>query len=182
MGIERQDVLQDLASCKERARIPEGNFGTRVITVLDGNLRGSRKIGCERNQRTVHVIKSSRSDVVNAEKFGEPVNVELKAGKIYSHLLLNGSKANESEKRRCGLTLRYCAAVALRGRRLTEHLWAADSHLLILPVRQSGNSSGAGEIDRKPLSVRTDINNRVPLPRQWLALDSPAKANSPRSA
>lgn len=51
--------------------------------------------------------------VVGAEGFGEPVNVELKAGEIsiHSDLLLHGSEANESSKRRCGLTLRYCPAL-----------------------------------------------------------------------
>jgi non-heme Fe2+,alpha-ketoglutarate-dependent halogenase len=50
--------------------------------------------------------------VAAAEQFGEPVNVELKAGEIsiHSDLLLHGSEANESRRRRCGLTLRYCAA------------------------------------------------------------------------
>jgi non-haem Fe2+, alpha-ketoglutarate-dependent halogenase len=46
------------------------------------------------------------------ERYGEPVNVELKAGEIalHSDLLLHGSEANTSARRRCGLTLRYCAA------------------------------------------------------------------------
>jgi non-haem Fe2+, alpha-ketoglutarate-dependent halogenase len=50
--------------------------------------------------------------VENAEQFGEPVDVELKAGEISIHndLLLHGSEANDSDRRRCGLTLRYCAA------------------------------------------------------------------------
>ena len=45
--------------------------------------------------------------VENAEQYGEPVNVELKAGEISIHtdLLLHGSNANPSPKRRCGLTL-----------------------------------------------------------------------------
>ncbi len=49
--------------------------------------------------------------VENAEEFGDPVDVELKAGEasLHSDLLLHGSKANESDRRRCGLTLRYCA-------------------------------------------------------------------------
>jgi hypothetical protein len=44
--------------------------------------------------------------------FGEPVNNVLKAGEIslHSDLLLHGSEANNSNRRRCGLTLRYCAA------------------------------------------------------------------------
>jgi ectoine hydroxylase-related dioxygenase (phytanoyl-CoA dioxygenase family) len=48
--------------------------------------------------------------VENAEDFGDVVDVELKAGQIslHSDLLLHGSKANDSDRRRCGLTLRYC--------------------------------------------------------------------------
>jgi ectoine hydroxylase-related dioxygenase (phytanoyl-CoA dioxygenase family) len=51
-------------------------------------------------------------EVENAERFGKPVDMELKAGEISVHadLLLHGSGANESDRRRCGLTLRYCAA------------------------------------------------------------------------
>jgi non-haem Fe2+, alpha-ketoglutarate-dependent halogenase len=50
--------------------------------------------------------------VAGVEKLGEPVDVELKAGEIsiHSDLLLHGSEANESSRRRCGLTLRYCPA------------------------------------------------------------------------
>ncbi len=55
--------------------------------------------------------------VSGIEKFGAPVNVELKAGEIsiHSDLLLHGSEANESNKRRCGLTLRYCPAIVRAG-------------------------------------------------------------------
>jgi non-heme Fe2+,alpha-ketoglutarate-dependent halogenase len=50
--------------------------------------------------------------VTGAEKLGEPVDVELRAGEIsiHSDLLLHGSEANRSTRRRCGLTLRYCPA------------------------------------------------------------------------
>src|SRR5205823_3705464 len=50
--------------------------------------------------------------VENAEQYGQAVNVELNAGEISMHsdLLLHGSEANRSDRRRCGLTLRYCAA------------------------------------------------------------------------
>jgi non-heme Fe2+,alpha-ketoglutarate-dependent halogenase len=50
--------------------------------------------------------------VENAEGIGAPIYVELKAGEaaIHSDLLLHGSEANRSSRRRCGLTLRYCAA------------------------------------------------------------------------
>ncbi|MCY2962793.1 MAG: phytanoyl-CoA dioxygenase family protein [Planctomycetota bacterium] len=48
----------------------------------------------------------------NPEQYGQPVDDVLKAGEIsiHSDLLLHGSEANESDRRRCGLTLRYCAA------------------------------------------------------------------------
>ena len=48
--------------------------------------------------------------VDNAESFGEIVPIELEAGEvsIHSDLLLHGSDANTSDRRRCGLTLRYC--------------------------------------------------------------------------
>lgn len=48
--------------------------------------------------------------VENAEDLGDPVDVILKAGEISMHsdLLLHGSEANASDRRRCGITLRYC--------------------------------------------------------------------------
>jgi ectoine hydroxylase-related dioxygenase (phytanoyl-CoA dioxygenase family) len=50
--------------------------------------------------------------VSGAEQFGHPIDVELEAGEIslHSDLLLHGSEANRSDRRRCGLTLRYCPA------------------------------------------------------------------------
>ena len=50
--------------------------------------------------------------IENVEQYGTPVDDVLKAGEasIHSDLLLHGSEANESDRRRCGLTLRYCAA------------------------------------------------------------------------
>jgi len=55
--------------------------------------------------------------VVGAENLGDPIDVELEAGEIsiHSDLLLHGSEANQSTKRRCGLTLRYCPAVVRAG-------------------------------------------------------------------
>lgn len=48
----------------------------------------------------------------NAEQYGAVVLDELRAGQfsIHSDLLLHGSEANNSNRRRCGLTLRYCSA------------------------------------------------------------------------
>jgi non-heme Fe2+,alpha-ketoglutarate-dependent halogenase len=49
--------------------------------------------------------------VENAEGIGAPIYVELKAGEasLHSDLTLHGSEANTSDRRRCGLTLRYTA-------------------------------------------------------------------------
>lgn len=46
----------------------------------------------------------------NAEQYGTVVVDDLLAGEVsvHSDLLLHGSDANESDRRRCGLTLRYC--------------------------------------------------------------------------
>ena len=48
----------------------------------------------------------------NPEQYGELAYNPLKAGQasIHADLLLHGSDANESDRRRCGLTLRYCSA------------------------------------------------------------------------
>ena len=63
---------------------------------------------------TYKLTEQDASNVLNqtvpdVEKYGEPVFVELKAGEaaIHSDLLLHGSDANTSDRRRCGLTLRY---------------------------------------------------------------------------
>ena len=71
---------------------------------------------------TYKLSENDEANVLNqtvegAENFGKPVDVELKAGEIsiHSDLLLHGSEANQSSKRRCGLTLRYCPASVRAG-------------------------------------------------------------------
>ena len=55
--------------------------------------------------------------VENAEGIGQPVYDELMAGEcsIHSDLLLHGSEVNNSDRRRCGLTLRFCSAEVVAG-------------------------------------------------------------------
>ena len=50
--------------------------------------------------------------IENPLQYGTEVCDVLKAGEVslHSDLLLHGSEANNSDRRRCGLTLRYCAA------------------------------------------------------------------------
>jgi len=50
--------------------------------------------------------------VEDPESYGDVVYDELSAGQVSIHndMLLHGSDANDSDRRRCGLTLRYCRA------------------------------------------------------------------------
>jgi non-haem Fe2+, alpha-ketoglutarate-dependent halogenase len=52
------------------------------------------------------------NQVVAIEQLSPPVDNELPAGavSIHSDLLVHGSEPNRSDRRRCGLTLRYCPA------------------------------------------------------------------------
>ena len=55
--------------------------------------------------------------VENAAGYGEIILDELSAGElsVHSDLLLHGSDANASNRRRCGLTLRYCTPDVVAG-------------------------------------------------------------------
>jgi len=66
---------------------------------------------------TYHLSEDAENNVLNqtvtnADQFGDPIDDILQAGEMSMHsdLLLHGSEANDSDRRRCGLTLRYCAA------------------------------------------------------------------------
>ena len=95
---------------------------SKAVTVwlaIDDADRGN---GCMKYIPGTHVLghltyqlsETDESNVLNQtvpeiEKYGDPVYVELKAGEaaIHADLLLHGSEANQSTRRRCGLTLRY---------------------------------------------------------------------------
>ncbi len=49
-------------------------------------------------------------ELTNVEQYGAPVPDELKAGEFSLHadMLAHGSGPNQSNRRRCGLTIRYC--------------------------------------------------------------------------
>jgi hypothetical protein len=49
-------------------------------------------------------------EIEDIAQFGEPVFDELKAGEFSLHadMLAHGSEPNHSDRRRCGLTIRYC--------------------------------------------------------------------------
>ena len=50
-------------------------------------------------------------EIEDIESYGEPFHDELKAGQFSMHadMLAHGSEANNSDRRRCGLTIRYCS-------------------------------------------------------------------------
>jgi non-haem Fe2+, alpha-ketoglutarate-dependent halogenase len=71
---------------------------------------------------TYRLSETDEANVLNQTVEGidaleAPVDVELRAGEISMHsdLLLHGSEANTSTRRRCGLTLRYCPAEVRAG-------------------------------------------------------------------
>jgi len=55
--------------------------------------------------------------IEDAEQYGDVIYDELAAGQVSLHadLLLHGSEANDSDRRRCGLTLRYCTPDVVAG-------------------------------------------------------------------
>ncbi len=97
---------------------------------LDGHLQFHESDPSEQN------VLSQTIDGI--ERFGAPVDIELKAGEVSMHsdLLVHGSLPNLSNRRRCGLTLRYCppdvraywdwnkASIICRGRDGSGH-WAS---------------------------------------------------------
>ena len=58
----------------------------------------------------------------NADQMGEPVVDRLKAGdcSLHADMIIHGSPANLSDRRRCGLTLRYCPPEV----RMVDDSWA----------------------------------------------------------
>ena len=61
-------------------------------------------------------------ETAGAEEMGKPVFNSLRAGQISLHadMLVHGSLANTSDRRRCGLTLRYCPPTV----RIVDADWA----------------------------------------------------------
>lgn len=98
---------------------------TKTVTVwlaiddADPENANMRFIPRSHNHGLIDYGKSNdQSDVLNMvvenpEQYGDDaVDVTLKAGQfsMHSDQLLHGSEANDSERRRCGLTIRYAAA------------------------------------------------------------------------
>ncbi len=78
--------------------------------------RGALKVGEARGESVFHIETEGAGDL------GEPVTNALRAGQISLHadMLVHGSLPNESSRRRCGLTMRYCPPAV----RITDPDWA----------------------------------------------------------
>ncbi|MEL6689537.1 MAG: phytanoyl-CoA dioxygenase family protein [Pseudomonadota bacterium] len=61
-------------------------------------------------------------ETAGADELGEPFTNSLKAGQVSLHadMLVHGSLPNASDRRRCGLTLRYCPPEV----QITDDAWA----------------------------------------------------------
>ncbi|MEX0824813.1 MAG: phytanoyl-CoA dioxygenase family protein [Pirellulaceae bacterium] len=98
---------------------------TKSVTVWLAIDDADRENGCMEvvvGSHTYGLVEFSESDaasgnvlnqtVADPEKYGTLQATPLRAGQMSMHsdLLLHGSAPNTSERRRCGLTLRYCPA------------------------------------------------------------------------
>ena len=109
--------------------------------------------------------------VENAEGIGQPVYDELQAGEcsIHSDLLLHGSEANNSDRRRCGLTLRV-----LFGRRGGRPGLVREGHLGERP-------GGAGDVGQSCATRSRLITRRAALDHDRRALAGYAPIPAGRS-
>lgn len=85
---------------------------------------GSHRLG----HLTWRLSEDAEQSVLNQtveepERYGPVVYDELRAGQasLHSDLLLHGSEKNLSNRRRCGLTLRYCSSDVTSDRRYNWH-------------------------------------------------------------
>lgn len=68
-------------------------------------------------------------ETANADELGVPFTNVLRAGQVSLHadMLVHGSLPNTSDRRRCGLTLRYCPPEV----KITDPAWAAGVEALL---------------------------------------------------
>lgn len=89
--------------------IDDANIGNACMRFIPGSHWFGHLTYALREDDDSNVLNQTVGDV---DQLAEPVDNELTAGEIsiHSDLLVHGSEANLSSKRRCGLTLRYCPA------------------------------------------------------------------------
>ncbi len=86
----------------------------------------------------------------DADALGTPFTNVLKAGQISLHadMLVHGSLANRSDRRRCGLTLRYCPPAV----RVTDPDWAGGVEAIVCR-----GTDPSGHWRHHPRPANTDI-------------------------
>jgi non-heme Fe2+,alpha-ketoglutarate-dependent halogenase len=92
----------------------EANSAMRFIPGT--HAQGALKVQAAQGESVFHI------ETEGAEALGEPFTNALKAGQMSMHadMLVHGSLPNHSDRRRCGLTLRYCSPEV----RITDETWA----------------------------------------------------------
>jgi non-haem Fe2+, alpha-ketoglutarate-dependent halogenase len=105
------------------------------------------------------IAKSGEDSVLRlqtegADQMGEPFSNVLKAGQVSLHadMLVHGSLPNASDRRRCGLTLRYCPPEV----QFTDEGWAAN----VEPIICRGNDiSGRWRHHARPVGNDVSLEN-----------------------
>lgn len=88
--------------------IDDADAGNAAMKVIPG----THNVGQVEFEETNEEDQVLNQKIINAERYGDPMYVEMKAGQLSLHadMLVHGSDANMSDRRRCGLTIRYCTA------------------------------------------------------------------------
>lgn len=89
--------------------IDDVDVGNAAMRVIPGSHLNAQVPFAESTREENNVLNQRVDDV---ERFGDPVSLELKAGQasLHSDWMLHGSEVNQSDRRRCGLALRYLSA------------------------------------------------------------------------
>ena len=87
--------------------IDDSDRGNGALQVIPGTHKGVLDYEVVDRNKTGNVLSKK---ILKIEQYGKPVCFELKAGQISIHpdMMAHGSEPNRSNRRRCGLTLRYC--------------------------------------------------------------------------
>ena len=106
-----QDVsywpLSDSKTITVWLAIDDSDLENGCMEVIPGSHRNGLVHWRESNEEDNNVLNQT---IDSKQEWPDPVPLCLEAGEIsiHSDLLIHGSKPNQSHRRRCGLTLRYC--------------------------------------------------------------------------
>ncbi len=122
--------------------VDEGN--SAMMFIPRTHRMGKVPVAAADDQSVFHI------ETIDADSLGAPVFNCLKAGQISLHadMLVHGSQANKSDRRRCGLTMRYCPPEA----RIIDGRWAEGIEAVICR-----GEDPAGEWKHHPRPGNDDI-------------------------